>query len=306
MVCLAMCAVRTGLAAGVVPDGGTITTATVGANGRVTIGIAAPVGGVSNNTYRDFNVSRAGVDFDNHTAGARNIVNSVTSTNPSVLAGPMSVLGTRANVIISNPNGVSINGLIVQNVGNLALTTGQVSPDSIAVTSGQVPRNIVLTTSQGTIEIGPEGLSGTSLNLELSAKRIRVGGPVTNLYEHPNAKVRLVAGSSRAEIDTSISATDNLTRWIAYSAPTVSAGQGIAIDITGAGSLSSGRIELMVTDQGAGVRHAGAAYATAGDFSVSGTGDLQLASGTVTARQHPCGGHHDHGGPGDRRSRPGP
>jgi filamentous hemagglutinin family protein len=285
MVCLAMCAVRTGLAAGVVPDGGTKTTATVGANGRVTIGIAAPVDGVSNNTYRDFNVSRAGVDFDNHTAGARNIVNSVTSTNPSVLAGPLAVLGTRANVIISNPNGVSVNGLIVQNVGNLALTTGQVSPDSFAVTNGQVPRNIVLTTSQGAIEIGPEGLSGTLLNLELFAKQIRVGGPVTNLYGNPNAKVRLVAGSSRAEIDTSLSATDNLTRWITYSTPTVSPGQGIAIDITAAGSLSSGRIELMVTDQGAGVRHAGSAYATAGDFVVSGTGDLQLASGTVTAWQ---------------------
>ncbi|MEX6625240.1 hemagglutinin, partial [Ralstonia solanacearum] len=48
-------------------------------------------------------------------------------------------------------------------------------------------------------------------------------------------------------------------------------------------SLTGGRIELLVTDQGAGVRHAGAALATAGDFVVSSTGDLQLAGGSIGA-----------------------
>ena len=45
----------------------------------------------------------------------------------------------------------------------------------------------------------------------------------------------------------------------------------------------AGRIELLVTDQGAGVRHAGTAYATAGDFVISGSGDLELASGRIAA-----------------------
>lgn len=272
------------LAAGVVPDGGTATTATTGANGRITVGIANPVGGVSVNTYREFNVHRAGVDLDNNAAHARTILNQVTSTNPSLLEGPLSVLGARANVVISNPNGLSVNGLVVQNVGNLALTTGQVSFNDFTTANGQLQRNLVLSTSQGAIDIGAEGLTGTLLNLELVASHIRVDGKVENLYGDPNARVRAVAGASRAEIDTSVSPTDNLTPWITYSAPGINPVQGIAIDITGAGSLSSGRIELMVTDQGAGVRHAGSAYATAGDFMVSGTGDLQLASGRIQAK----------------------
>ncbi|WP_112776046.1 filamentous hemagglutinin N-terminal domain-containing protein [Cupriavidus alkaliphilus] len=273
------------LAAGVIPDGATATTATTGANGRITVGIADPVGGVSTNTYREFNVPRAGLDLDNNAARARTILNQVTSTNPSVLEGPLSVQGARANVVISNPNGLSVNGLVVQNVGNLALTTGQVTFNDFTAANGQLQRNLVLSTSQGAIDIGAEGLSGTLLNLELAARRMRVGGKVENLYGDPNARVRAVAGASRAEIDTSVSPTDNLTPWITYTAPAVNPGQGIALDITGAGSLSSGRIELMVTDQGAGVRHAGAAYATAGDFLVSGTGDLQLASGRIEAKQ---------------------
>lgn len=281
----AMAAVGTSLAAGVVPDGGTATTATTGANGRVTVGVAAPVGGVSTNTYRDFNVSKAGVDLDNSAARSRTILNQVTSTNPSVLEGQLSVLGPRANVILANPNGISINGATVQNIGNLGLTTGQVSFNDFNTANGQLQRNVVLTTGQGAIEIGPDGLTGTLLNLELIAKQIRVGGPVTNLYGDPNAKVRLVAGNSRAEIDTSVSPTDNLTPWITYTAPTNTSGQGIAIDITAAGCLTSGRIELLVTDQGAGVRNAGAALATAGDFVVTGNGDLQLASGSIQAKR---------------------
>ncbi len=241
--------------------------------------------GVSTNTYREFNVPRAGVDLDNSAASARTILNQVTSTNPSVLEGPLAVLGPRANVVIANPNGVSVNGMTVQGVGNLALTTGQVTFNDFKTANGQLQRNLILNTGQGAIDIGADGLSGTLLNLELVAKQIRIGGKVENLYGDPHARVRAVAGTSRAEIDTSVSPTDNLTPWITYAAPAVSAGQGVALDITAAGSLVAGRIELMVTDQGAGVRHAGAALATAGDFVVSGTGDLQLVSGKIGAKQ---------------------
>jgi hypothetical protein len=40
---------------------------------------------------------------------------------------------------------------------------------------------------------------------------------------------------------------------------------------------------LIVTDQGAGVHHAGAMYANVGDFSVSASGDIQIAGGTIAA-----------------------
>lgn len=272
------------LAAGVVPDGGTATTAVTGGNGHITVGVAGAVGGVSTNTYREFNVPRAGVDLDNSVARARTILNQVTGTHPSLLEGQLSVLGPRANVVIANPNGISVNGMVVRNMGNLALTTGQVTFNDFTV-NGQLQRNLVLNTRQGAIDIGPGGLSGTLLNLELIAKQLRIAGKVENLYADANARVRAVVGDSHAEIDTSVSPTDNLSPWIAYSAPSATPANGIALDITAAGSLMAGRIELMVTDQGAGVRHAGAAYATAGDFVVSGSGDLRLASGRIEANR---------------------
>lgn len=269
-------------ASGVIADGSTATTVNVGAGGRITVDVAGAVGGVSTNSYREFNVSRAGVDLNNSTARARTILNQVTGTNPSLLEGPLSVLGPRANVVIANPNGISVNGMVVQNVGNLALTTGQVTFNDFTV-NGQLQRNLVLNTSQGAIEIGPGGFSGTLLNLELIAKQLRVGGKVENFYTDPNARVRAVVGESHAEIDASVSPGDNLTPWISYTAASGATSRQLALDITAAGSLIGGRVELIVTDQGAGVRNAGAMYATAGDFVISGSGDLELASGKISA-----------------------
>ncbi|PLC40154.1 hemagglutinin [Ralstonia pickettii] len=271
------------IAAVIVADGGTATTVSTGANGRQTVNIAPSVAGVSHNTYSSFNVGSAGADLNNTTVAARTIVNQVTSTNPSLIQGNIAVLGPRANVILANPNGITVDGGSFTNTGNVALTTGQVSFNDFTNSAGQLQRNVVLNTNAGAINIGPGGLAGTMLNLELIAKQVRVAGAVQNSYTDPNSRVRIVAGDSRAEVDTSVSPTDNLDPWISYSSTGTGTPLGYAIDIASGGSLTGGRIELIATDQGAGVRHAGAAYATAGDFVVSSTGNLQLVSGSVQA-----------------------
>ena len=283
---LGLCAVfvpPVALAAGIVPDGGTATSVNTGVSGRQTVNIAPSVAGVSHNTYTSFNVRAAGADLNNTTVAARTIVNQVTSTNPSLIQGNIAVLGPRANVILANPNGITVDGGSFTNTGNVALTTGQVSFNDFTTGAGQLQRNVVLNTNSGAINIGPGGLAGTMLNLELIAKQVRVAGAVQNKYMDPNSRVRIVAGDSRAEVDTSVSPTDNLSPWISYSSSGTGTPLGYAIDIASAGSLTGGRIELIATDQGAGVRHAGAAFATAGDFVVSGSGDLQLPSGPVQA-----------------------
>ena len=273
----------TAMAAGIVPDGGTATSVSTGASGRQTVNIAPATAGVSHNTYASFNVGTAGADLNNTAVAARTIVNQVTSTNPSLIQGNIGVLGPRANVILANPNGITVDGGSFTNTGNVALTTGQVSFNDFTTGSGQQQRNVVLNTNSGAINIGPGGLAGTMLNLELIAKQVRVAGAVQNNYTDPSSRVRIVAGDSRAEVDTSVSPTDNLNPWISYSSTGTGTPLGLAIDIASGGSLTGGRIELLVTDQGAGVRNAGAAMATAGDFVISSTGNLQLASGNIQA-----------------------
>jgi filamentous hemagglutinin family protein len=285
-VLLGLCAVFAppqAYGAGITPDGGTATTVSTGANGRQLVNLAPTTAGVSHNTYTTFNVGTAGADLNNAVVRARTIVNQVTSTNPSLIQGNIAVLGPRANVILANPNGITVDGGSFTNTGNVALTTGQVSFNDFTTSGGQLQRNVVLNTGLGAINIGPGGLAGAMLNLELIAKRVRVAGAVQNSFTDPNSKVRIVAGTSRAEVDTSVSPTDNLSPWVSYSSTGSGVPLGLAIDITSGGSLTGGRVELLVTDQGAGVRHAGAAFATAGDFVISSTGQLQLAGGSVKA-----------------------
>jgi filamentous hemagglutinin family protein len=102
-------AAHAGAAPGIVPDGGTHTSVTTSSSGRQTVSIAPSTYGVSSNTYSSFNVTRAGATLDNTSANARIIVNQITSTNPSLIEGDVTVLGSRANVVLANPNGISID-----------------------------------------------------------------------------------------------------------------------------------------------------------------------------------------------------
>ncbi|WP_311734734.1 MULTISPECIES: filamentous hemagglutinin N-terminal domain-containing protein [unclassified Paraburkholderia] len=266
-----------------VPDGGTTTGVSTAANGHQTVAIAPAVGGVSNNTYRSFNVSAAGADLNNAGVNARTIVNQVTSTNPSVIQGAINVLGPRANVILANPNGITVDGGSFVNAGHVVLSTGQVSFSDILLAPGDTQRNVVLTTSQGTITIGPGGLTGTLINLDLVAKQLAINGPVTNSFTSSTSGIRAIAGDSTTTWDTSFSPSDNSHDWLASSISSGTVSNALAVDLSPLGSLTAGRIQLIVNDRGAGVRNLGALYASAGDVVVSANGDIRSAGGTMTA-----------------------
>ncbi|KVE30271.1 hypothetical protein WI93_08505 [Burkholderia vietnamiensis] len=161
-----------------------------GAAGRQTVNIAPAIGGVSNNTYSSFNVPKAGADLNNVGINARTIVNQVTSTNPSLIQGNINVLGPRANVILANPNGVTVDGGSFTNTGHVVLSTGQVGFTDLTLAPGVVQRNVVLTTDRGAIAIGPGGLSGTLVNLDLIAKQLSINGPVTNDFTSSTSGIR--------------------------------------------------------------------------------------------------------------------
>ena len=273
------------IGAGIVPDGGTATTVSTGVGGRQTVNIAPAIGGVSNNTYSSFNVSKAGADLNNVGINARTIVNQVTSTNPSLIQGNVNVLGPRANVILANPNGVTVDGGSFTNTGHVVLSTGQVGFTDLTLAPGVVQRNVVLTTDRGTITIGPGGLSGTLVNLDLIAKQLSINGQVTNDFTSSTSGIRAIVGDSTATYDTSFSPSDNGHDWLIGTSTTGKKSNAVAVDITAAGGLTAGRVQLIVTDQGAGVHSLGKIYANAGDVVVTASGDIAIADGSLKAER---------------------
>ena len=267
--------------AGVVPDGRTATAVSVAPSGKTLIQLAPAAGGVSHNVFSRFDVSPAGAAFQNQAVGARSIVAEVRASQPSVIEGPVSVDGPRANLILANPNGLVINGGSFINFGSVALVAGSVALESRAV-GNSVQTYVSAASGNGAIRIGPDGLAADLIRLELLARRIEVAGPLVNAYSSPTALLRLVAGDASALFDTAASPTDNLTPWAYYTAGK-STGQGIVIDLATQARISSGRIELLVTDAGAGVRNAGHLQATSGDFVIDSAGLLEQKGGRIEA-----------------------
>ena len=267
--------------AGVVPDGHTATTVSMDPSGKTLIQLAPAAGGVSHNVFSRFDVSPAGAAFQNQAVGARSIVAEVRASQPSLIEGPVSVDGPRANLILANPNGLVINGGSFINFGSVALVAGSVALESRAV-GNSVQTYVSAASGNGAIRIGPDGLAADLIRLELLARRIEVAGPLVNAYSSPTALLRLVAGDASALFDTAASPTDNLTPWAYYTAGK-STGQGIVIDLATQARISSGRIELLVTDAGAGVRNAGHLQATSGDFVIDSAGLLEQKGGRIEA-----------------------
>ncbi len=272
------------MAAGIVADGATATRIVTAPNGRQTVSIAPATAGVSQNTYSSFNVDAAGAVLNNTGINARTIVNQVTSTNPSLIQGDITVAGPRANVILANPNGVTVNGGSFVNVGHAAISTGNVSFSDLETAPGVFQRNVILDTHTGTIVVGPQGLAGALIGLDLIAKNILVQGPVTNSFTSSTAGVRAIAGTSHTTLNTALSPTDNANDWLSLSTSAKpDTASSFALDITAAGSLSSGRVQLIVTDKGPGVRNAGALNASLGDFLLSSAGNVEMTNATVAA-----------------------
>lgn len=280
--------ISTAFAQSIIPDLHTQTTVTLSATGRQIVAIAPPQSNaaVSYNSYQSFGVSTAGATFDNVTAHARLIINEVTGATPSQLLGEIQIEGPRANFILANPNGITVNGARFVNVGNVALATGKVTLTEYQTGAGITQIDPVIQIRGGAIDIGPGGLVGAFNNLDLAAKQLRIAGAINNTYTSPHARLKLVAGDVNVQFDSSISPVDDKSQWGYYAKPQTADEQTanrIAVDITSAGSLTSGRIEIIVTDKGAGVRHAGAVHATAGDFIVQNSGLIHIPGGQVTA-----------------------
>ncbi|MFM0131252.1 two-partner secretion domain-containing protein [Paraburkholderia sediminicola] len=120
-------------------DGGTPIRISTAANGHQTDNIALTVAGVSNNTYSSFNVNAAGVSLNSTGVNAQAILNRATGTNPSIISGSIDVIGSRADVILANPNDIAMNDGSF--VGVWARTCSQFDVQNCCVDSGAITRS---------------------------------------------------------------------------------------------------------------------------------------------------------------------
>lgn len=262
------------IASAVVPDGSTVTHTSQNSNGLIEIQIApSKHDRTSYNRYSQFDVNDAGITLNNRETAARTIVNEVVGGNISHINGQIEILGTRAHLVIANTNGVSINGAKFINTADTIISTGVVSQVVRQLGPGVAQANTLLETAVGQITIGEQGLSGAMSSLDLIANKIQINGPVINNNAGRRAQVRIFAGTSKAELDSSLSPA-NPSRSAAIVATGAEVNESILISMNENGILDAGSIYIGVTAKGAGVRLDGQLIARSGDLTLDVDGNL--------------------------------
>lgn len=254
-------------------------------NGTPLVHITTPsAGGVSRNEYSDFSTSANGLFLNNHSeansvvsssrgdiigtnpnlvgsGSATVILNEVTSTRRSDLNGDIEVLGSQAEVVIANPNGITCNGCGFINTSRGVLTTGRPifggtgSLEAFRVTGGD-------------ITVGPDGLNAAdAAQLALISRLLDVQGPIWA------QDLNVVVGSNHvgyADLDvTQLAGTGT--------APTV------GIDVAALGGMYANKIHLISNEAGVGVNNRGEIGASLSDVTIDASGQL-LFSGKLSAK----------------------
>ncbi len=249
-------------------------------NGVPLIDIVGPNSqGLSHNKYGNFNVGTPGVILNNFdgevgtsklggaTPGNPNltgkgsatvILNEVTSQNRTALTGPTEVFGGRADVIIANPNGITCDGCGFINTPRATLTTG--APDIGADGSLNGFR-----VSNGDVTLGRNGANFASGDgsvdlFDVVSRTIQIDGTI---YGHD---LRLTAGQSKFDYATGV----------ATALDPNAGGPEFAIDGSALGAMQAGRIKMVVTDKGAGVRMRGDMAANTGELTLSADGKISI------------------------------
>ncbi|WP_432444665.1 hemagglutinin repeat-containing protein [Rhizobium leguminosarum] len=256
-------------------------------NGVPLIDIVTPNSqGLSHNKYDNFNVGTPGLILNNFkgeigtsslggvTPGNPNlnssgpatvILNEVISGNRSALNGPTEVFGGRADVIIANPNGITCDGCGFINTPHATLTTGVPDIGADGALKG-------FTVNGGDVTIGPNGGNfaagpGAVDLFDIVSRAVTVNGPVYG------KDLRVTAGRNQFDY-----ATGNATPLAATSGT-----PEYAIDGSALGAMQAGRIKMVVTERGAGVRMRGDMAANAGELSLSADGKISL--GKISGEQ---------------------
>lgn len=269
--------------AGIVADptapGSQRPTVLAAPNGVPLINIQTPsAAGVSRNTYSQFDVAPQGAILNNSrdniqtqqggwvqgnpwlAAGSASIIlNEVNSNNPSLLQGYIEVAGSRAQVVIANPSGVTCDGCGFINASRATLTTG-----SPIVNGGSLDGYLV---GRGTVTVQGSGMDARTTDYtDIIARAVQVNAGIWA------NDLRVTTGANQINIDNT------------QAAPVAGSGTApaFAVDVAALGGMYAGKITLIGTEAGVGVRNAGTLGASAGQLLLTADGQL-TNSGSISS-----------------------
>ena len=205
--------------------------------------------GLSHNKFTNYNVNKNGIILNNSNkanvktqlAGyiygnknlrnsntARTILNEVTSKNKTELRGYTEVAGSKAHVIIANPNGIYMNGAGFINTPKVTITTGTPNFLSNKLNSYDVHK--------GTIEIEGEILNLNNVNkAELYSDIVKIN---SKIYAKD---LSIITGKNDIKTDGTVN------KKVAKSS------KSFSIDATILGGIYANKILLIGTQDGVGI-----------------------------------------------------
>ncbi|WP_345539072.1 filamentous hemagglutinin N-terminal domain-containing protein, partial [Variovorax defluvii] len=236
--------------------------------------------GVSRNLYKQFDVPARGVIVNNArsnvqsalggwiqgnpylaTGPARIIVNEVSSSNPSLVNGPVEIAGQRAEFILANPSGISVNGGTFINAAGVTLTTGAPQYNAAGGLDSYVVRS-------GQVHLDGLGLDASKADYAaILARAVQINAAL-------HAKdLKVVTGANTISGDRT-----RITPTTGTGAKPV-----FALDTAALGGMYANHIFLVGTEHGLGVRNGGN-FLAPGEMVITADGRLEN-KGTIEAQR---------------------
>ncbi|WP_197039128.1 hemagglutinin repeat-containing protein [Guyparkeria halophila] len=247
-------------------------------NGTPVVDITTPgADGVSHNVYRQLDVDKQGVVFNNGrttsatalagqiganpalaSGTADLILNEVRSATPSQLAGYLEIGGDPADLVVANPAGITCDGCGFINAKRAMLTTGRPLFEGDRWTG--------LDVRGGRIRIEGEGMDASrTAEADLLARAVEINA---GLWAD---RLEITTGTGRFD------RSGTLAESLAANTPSPEWG----IDTARLGGMYANKIRLVANEHGVGVRNAGTIAAGEAGLAVTVDGKL-VNHGTAT------------------------
>lgn len=196
----------------------------------------------------------------NLTKNASVILNEVKGNNISTINGGVEIFGTKADFILANENGISLNGATFINTNGVTLATG-----SPSINNGNINFDI----NRGEINLNGVGTSGSYFNV--LAKTVLIQKEISGLKNEPTLDISIIAGENKISLEKNKFVSPKIIE------SKVTKTDKYGIYATQLGAMYGKNIKLISTDEGLGVKHEGLIYSSQ-DIEIDNKGDIILAN----------------------------